>query len=79
MKTWARRIAAVSAILVTVLVAVILIRTAVFTRAQTTVEPIAPLQIGDAAIEHLAAAIRVPTVSVAGTPGADSSALRETS
>ena len=77
MKTWAKRIAAVSAILVTVLLAVILVRTAVFTRAQATVEPIAPLEIGNAALQHLASAIRVPTVSVAGTPGADSSTFEK--
>jgi carboxypeptidase PM20D1 len=71
MKTWARRIAAAVATLVTVFLAVVLIRTATFKTVQTAVEAIPPLEVDDRAIERLGAAVRIPTVSVEQTPGAD--------
>ncbi len=71
MKIWARRIAAAAAILLTVLVAIVLLRTAIFKSVQVQVQAMSPLPVDDAAIERLAAAVRIPTVSVAETPGED--------
>ena len=71
MKTWARRIGASVATLVTVLLAIVLIRTATFKSVQIRVEPIPPPAVDDRAIERLGAAVRIPTVSVEETPGAD--------
>ncbi len=71
MKTWARRIASAAVILATVCLAIVLIRTAAFRSVQAPVEAIPSLAIDDSAIERLSAAVQIPTVSVAESPGAD--------
>ena len=60
MKIWARWVGTGVAIFATVLLAIVLIRTALFTSVQTAVEPVPPLAVDDRAIERLSAALRHP-------------------
>jgi hypothetical protein len=75
MKTWARRIGAAIAVLATVILSIVLFRAINWRSTQLAVETITPLRVDDAAIERLAGAVRIPTVSVTETPGADAQLL----
>jgi carboxypeptidase PM20D1 len=75
MKAWFRRIAAVTAILATILLAIVVTRTATFKSVQVAVEAISPLPVDDTAIERLAGGVRIPTISAAESPAADSNSF----
>jgi carboxypeptidase PM20D1 len=75
MKRWVRRTVAVTLSLVAILLAIVFIRTATFQSVQVTVAPSHPHAVDQGATDRLAAAVRIPTVSVAEGPGADFSSF----
>jgi carboxypeptidase PM20D1 len=75
MKIWARRIGVALLFLVTVVLGVVLVRALSWSSTQLKVEAITPLAIDDSAIERLAGAVRIPTVSVTEGPDADFSSF----
>ena len=71
MKVWISRIGLTLAIVLTGLVATVLMRALLWRSSQVAAETISPLDIDDGALARLAAAVRVPTVSVAEAADAD--------
>ena len=75
MKTWSRRIAFALGLVVAVLLAIVFFRTLAWKSAQVAVKAIAPIEVDDAAVNRLAGAVKIQTVSVPEAPNADFSAF----